>query len=146
MTVVVAAVSLGAGFLANQSNHEIPVSVARIGIALMIVPSILYAVAFPHIKVGFMARVWHLPKQTYLVSRNLLRLVGSSLLGQLIGTAVLAVFIQGLFLEMLALLVPTSIAFVYSAGRRLRKHPNSEFALSFPLRRPLSRSRRRRKV
>lgn len=121
--------TLIAGFLPPQINLERAALAIWVGIGVLVIPSTAFAFVLPHLKVGFMASVWQLPKNTFLLSRPLLRLIGSSLVGNLLGMIILAFLIGDLHLQGVVLLLPATIVYIYSAGRRLQKHPNSEFAM-----------------
>ena len=108
----------------------------------MLIPSIIFAMILPKLKVGFMATAWQLPKNTFVCSRPLLRLIGSWLVGNSIGTAILAGFVGGLHLPVIAISLPTTIAYLYSAHQRIQRHPMSEFAMPIPMPYPFSRPMR----
>ena len=113
-----------------------------VGVLVMMIPSIVFAIALPRLKVGFMTTAWRLPYHTFMCSRPLLRLIGSSLVGNLAGTIALAFLVADIHLPILVLVAPTAIAFVYSACQRFQKHPNSEFAMPLPLPYPFGRRMR----
>ena len=124
----------------GQSLEMLPV---WIGLGIMLMPSIIFAIVLPKLKVGFMATAWQLPKNTFVFSRPLLRFAGSWMLGSSIATAILACVIGGPNLPILLVLLPTTISFLYSAGQRMRRHPMSEFAMPIPLPYPFVGSMRR---
>ena len=95
-----------------------------IGGAVIRIPSIVFAVLLPRLKVGFMATAWRLPKNTLVCSRPLLRLVGSGMVGKLIGNSLLSLLVVVPHLPAAAIILPTTIAFFFSAHQRLQKHLN----------------------
>ena len=112
----------------------------------MFIPMVISAFVLPKLKVGSMTEVWELPKHTFYFSRPVLRLIGSILVGTSLAAATLACLIGGIHLPETMVFLPTTIAFVYSANNRLRRHPMSEFAMSIPLPYPLGCPMRRTKL
>ena len=135
-----------AGFLPTPFDYQPDVGQLWIGIGLMFIPLIIFAMVLPKLKVGFMATSWQLPKNTFACSRPLLRLIGSCLVGNSIGTAILAGVVGGLYLPATAIMLPTTVAYIYSAHQRLQRHPMSEFAMPLQLPYPFGRPMRRSKL
>lgn len=117
--------------IARQDLHTPPDSFLLIAAAIMLIPSVIFAYALPKIRVGSMSRYWHVPQHTYVLSRPLLCLLGTSMTGTAIGTASVgllagwATFAQGFIMALNAL------AFLYSANERCQRPAASEFTMVF---------------
>jgi hypothetical protein len=131
--ICVAALNFTVGLFAEPAIVGFDLVPMTIGIALLMLPAAGWAVALPHIRVGFMAQAWHVPRATLLVSRPLLKIIGTSATGSLIGFALLIPFRDVTHSALTAGMVPSVVLFAVSAKRRMRRHPNSEFAMpTFP--------------
>lgn len=115
----------------QQGPHTPSDSFLLIAAAIMLIPSLIFAYVLPKLRVGSMSRYWHLPRHTYILSRPLLCLLGTSMTGTAIGTAAVgsvagwATFAQGFLLSLNALV------FLYSANERCQRPAASEFTMFF---------------
>ena len=71
----------------QQVLHAPPDSFLLIA-AIMLIPSLVFAYALPKLRVGSMSRWWHVPRNTYVLSRPLLCFLGTSMTGTALGATV----------------------------------------------------------
>ena len=115
----------------RQGLHTPPDSFLLIAAAIMLIPSLIFAYALPKIRVGSMSRYWHVPRHTFVLSRPLLCLLGTSMTGTAIGTAAVGLiagwgtFAHGFITSLNALV------FLYSANQRCQRPAASEFTMVF---------------
>jgi hypothetical protein len=57
---------------ARQGLHTPRDSFLIIAVAIMLIPSLIFAYVLPKMRVGSISRYWHVPRHTYLLSRPLL--------------------------------------------------------------------------
>ncbi len=112
-------------------------------VAIMALPSAVFAFSLPHLTVGPMTSMWRVPRSTYLLSRPMLRLIGTAMIGSLIGIAILAPFSDATCWIILAGFAPSVVLHIVSATRRFRRHSISEFVTPSPFPYPLRRRMRR---
>jgi len=129
-TLVVAAT----GLLRPEEMQLPPVNVllAMLGPALIV--GIPFGYWLPVARVPFFRAAWRVPQDTFLLSRPLVCLICTSMIGTAFGSAVLAVWCDSRFGIMCGMQVLPTAAFLIAASRRFRHPPSHEFVMRFRLR------------
>ncbi len=111
-----------------------PTIAASLPIALLALP---FAYWLPIARARSLGAVWHVPRSTYMLSRGIVCIVATSILGQLIAFVVLALAVDRRYALPLVSLVFLTSAFIASASKRFVSHPSSEFVMPPPFARLL---------
>ena len=117
--------------IARQGLHTPPDSFLLIAGVIMLIPSVVFAYALPKIRVGSMSRFWQAPRHTYVLSRTLLCVLGTSMTGTAIGTVSVGLFAEWATFSQGVILALNALAFLYSANERCQRPATSEFTMVF---------------
>ena len=111
-------------------------------LVLLVVSILTAAVAFciwlPHARVGRLgSTLWQVPSSTFLMPRFLVKLVGAIMYSAVVVHVVLAIVVHWIFAAFAILAALQAIPYHVSAGKRLARHPSSEYVMRSPFPYPL---------
>jgi len=132
-SIVFALLTFSIGF-ANPPPPALPLADVPVDFVLVIlliatVIGIPFSYWLPIAWVGLFRDMWRMPSGTYLLSRPLICLMGTSLLGGSLGGVALGLAVDLQYALMPGMQLIFTIVFLVSASRRYRKPPSAEFAM-----------------
>ena len=132
IALVTACTGLLAPAAAGLPFADIPASVAIPMFVMSVIFGVPFAYWLPIARVGFVGGPRHVPSRTLLLPRSLVCLIATTTIGVSIGMVVSGIVVDYQYLILGLWYMLFSAAFTYSALRRFRHHPLTEFVIPSP--------------
>jgi hypothetical protein len=126
------------GFLPEQFR-PLPSGNLLLGVIFALLIGIPFTYLLPIARANWMHRALQVPRDTFLLSRPLVRLAATGLLGMAIGSVILSVWSDSRHALLCVLCLGLFISLIISASRRFKRHPATEFVMPVPFPYPLRR-------
>jgi hypothetical protein len=136
--ILIALALLSTGLLAPDAARLPPDAIlASVAIPMFVVFGVPFAYWLPIARAKFFGGMSRVPSQTLLLPRCLVCLIATMTIGVAIGMALLGIAVDYRYLMLGLGYMLFSAAFTFSAVRRFRRHPLTEFVMPSPFRFPL---------